>query len=104
MALVPAQGLRWKKESYDAKPIRRTLSLVEVQKRALPGKSGKRPEFLGVMADVASLNPKDLDWHVDESRGRIRVAANGAFAWDWLSKTNDGAFLISEIYIAVNND
>jgi hypothetical protein len=104
MTLVPAQGVDWRKDFYDAKPVRKKLSKAEVEKRSLPAQPGGRPEFVGLFGDVSSIPPRQIDWNLSENRGRIQVAANGAFACAYLSKTKDGSYLISKIDISINND
>jgi len=53
---------------------------------------------------VSSEDPKSLQWDVYVEKGRLRISANGAFAWATFSKDADGRFFIEKITISFNND
>ena len=101
MGLVPEKGVLLEKEE---RPKKEKLSRAEVAKRAASINSFGRPDFVGVLGDVASENPKSLQWGLRLEKGRLIIHANGAFAWATLSKGADGRFLIEKITISSNND
>jgi hypothetical protein len=101
LGLVPEKGLLLDNQQTKKKE---KLSRAEVGKRAALTDEHKRPVFLGVLNEVASEDPKILNWNVDVRKGRLTVSANGAFAWATLSKGAGDRYFIEKITISFNND
>jgi len=101
MSLVPEKGVLFEKEETHKKE---KLLRAEAAKRAAAINDFKRPSFIGLLGDVSSEDPKSLQWDVYVEKGRLRISANGAFAWATFSKDADGRFFIEKITISFNND
>jgi hypothetical protein len=101
MRLVPEKGLRVFDEN---KKRRSTSKRADVEKQAASLDEQGRPRFVGLLNEAADVLPRELSWGVELRKGRLRIAANGAFAWADLRKVADGRFLLEQITISANND
>jgi hypothetical protein len=101
-ALAASKGIR---VVDTVKKKRRTVANADVEREAAKLDTFGRPSFLGVMNEGAEVAPAKQDWGVTlNKKGKLVIAANGAFAEAVLAKEADGHFAIEQITISTNDD